>query len=95
MGTVLSWSSPAIPDIKEDRGSNIGTLTSEQESWVGSILPLGALVSGPITGLLIDKIGRKTSMLILSAPFVLGWLLIAFAQNLAMLLAGRFLTGKK
>lgn len=32
-------------------------------------------------------------MLLLSVPFVLGWLLIGYAQNLAMMLIGRFIAG--
>jgi facilitated trehalose transporter len=41
----------------------------------------------------MDRIGRKNTMLILSVPFVLGWLLIGYAQNLAMMLVGRFVSG--
>jgi SP family facilitated glucose transporter-like MFS transporter 8 len=54
---------------------------------------LGALFSAPVCGLLMDRIGRKNTMLILSVPFVLGWLLIGYAQNLAMMLCGRFISG--
>lgn len=58
-----------------------------------SIEQLGALLSAPVVGFLMDRIGRKHTMMLLSLPFVLGWLLIGFATNLAMILAGRFITG--
>jgi len=92
LGTVLAWSSPAIPDLREG-DSKLGNITDSDESWIGSIINLGAMTSGPITGIFIDSVGRKTSMLLLSAPFVLGWLLVAYAQNLAMMLCGRFIIG--
>ena len=34
-------------------------------------------------------------MLIMNLPFIIGWVLIYFAQNLAMIYIGRFLTGNK
>ena len=39
------------------------------------------------------RIGKKWFLLALSLPFVAGWLIILFADNYAMLLVGRFLTG--
>jgi len=93
LGTVLAWSSPALPDLEEDRSSKIGFLDSRTQSWISSISPFGGLISAPLACILIFRIGPKTSMLIMSAPFVLGWLLIAYAQNLTMLFIGRFVTG--
>jgi len=51
--------------------------------------PLGALVGGTLAELL----GRKTTILIASLPYILGWLLIAAANDLYWLGAGRFVTG--
>ncbi|CAG7784985.1 unnamed protein product [Allacma fusca] len=103
LGTVLGWSSPAVPELRRDPAwGNLvpinGTDTGEKwppAQWIGSLVALGALISGPIAGFSIDFFGRKTTMMILSAPFVLGWMLITFApaHNLAMIYAGRFLTG--
>ena len=55
---------------------------------------VGALVACLVTGYLITKIGRKTTMLVMSPPFVLGWLLVAFARNVPMMIAGRWISGK-
>lgn len=41
----------------------------------------------------METYGRKTAHLILSIPFVIGWVMIGFAQNLILLLAGRFISG--
>jgi len=57
------------------------------------IFQVGALISGFATGVAIEKIGRRLTMLLLVIPFVLGWTLMVFANTLAMMLAGRFITG--
>lgn len=44
-------------------------------------------------GIMADKLGRKLTVLFTIIPFTVGWVLIIFTQNVAMLLVGRFLTG--
>ena len=51
------------------------------------------MIGSCIGGWLIDKFGRKGSILMSAVPFELGWLLISFAKNHAMLYAGRIITG--
>ncbi|ODM92955.1 Facilitated trehalose transporter Tret1-2 [Orchesella cincta] len=55
-------------------------------------MPLGAVASGPAAGLAIEKLGRRMSMLVLTIPFLAGWLLIFFANGVTMILVGRFIT---
>lgn len=56
-----------------------------------AVIPMA--VGTLIGGVLIQKYGRKSTHIITSVPFFVGWLLIHFAMNLEMLLTGRFLTG--
>ena len=58
-----------------------------------SLVTVGAMIGSCIGGWLIDKFGRKGSILMSAVPFELGWLLISFAKNHAMLYAGRIITG--
>lgn len=46
-----------------------------------------------ISGWLMEKFGRRNSHYFICALFLLGWLLIACAENLTLMLAGRFFTG--
>ncbi|KAG5671423.1 hypothetical protein PVAND_001620 [Polypedilum vanderplanki] len=41
----------------------------------------------------MNKIGRKSTMMALVIPFLLGWALIIWAQNFAMMVSGRFFLG--
>lgn len=91
MGTTLGWSSPVGPQIlltnqTANMPENITDiwflqLTDEEMSWVGSLLNIGGLLGSLSGGFLMNTFGAKTVMMSLSVPFVIGWLIIAFATN--------------
>jgi len=45
--------------------------TKSKASWIGSLLPLGALLGGVIGGTLVEKLGRKACILVTAAPFII------------------------
>lgn len=95
-GTALGWTSPASPQISGENSTDTSydfRLTSEEMSWVGSTLNLGAAAVCIPIGFLMNLIGRKWSMLSLVVPFTIGWGLIIWAQNLGMLITGRVFLG--
>ena len=53
-GTALAWTAPALPHIQSDEclpdDCDISDVTPEQGSWIGAMMPLGAIFAGPITG---------------------------------------------
>lgn len=56
-------------------------------------MTLGAAAGGLLGGWMVEKIGRKLSLMFCSLPFVFGFTIIIAAQNVWMLYAGRALTG--
>lgn len=56
-------------------------------------MPLAGLVGGVAGGPFIEFLGRKTTILATSFPFIVSWLLIACAVDVWMVLAGRALSG--
>lgn len=50
-------------------------------------------MGGLVSAYLGKKFGRRVSILMLAGPDLLGWILVASAPNLWMMLAGRFLAG--
>lgn len=58
-----------------------------------AIVTLGATVGGVLGGWLVDRAGRKLSLLLCTVPFVIGFAVITAAQDVWMLLGGRLLTG--
>ncbi|CAL8087044.1 unnamed protein product [Orchesella dallaii] len=91
LGAMLSWTSPALPDLRERK--SIGEISTGEETWISAIALLGAASACPIVGFGIERYGRKRCLLLLTAPFLFGWLLITLAQNIWMIYVGRFLSG--
>ena len=54
---------------------------------------LGAIFGGLISAFLGKTYGRRVSLMMLTVPDLLGWILVASSQNIWMMLAGRFLAG--
>lgn len=103
-GTALGWTSPVlsqlVPAVDNTTTAPVAsnstdgfTLTSEEGSWVGSFLAIGAFLGALPAGVLADKIGRKYTTMSLALPYLLSWGLIVFANGAEMLYAGRFLIG--
>ena len=95
-GIGLGYASPAIPDLQTD-----DEVTSINDTSIifSAMVPFGAMVSGPIAGLLLDVLGRHTTMMLCTIPYTIGWLLILLTRLtdghafLPILYAGRFFTG--
>ncbi|XP_029019216.1 solute carrier family 2, facilitated glucose transporter member 8 [Betta splendens] len=91
-GFVLGYSSPAIPELSVSADPRL-RLDPVQGSWFGSVVTVGAAVGGLLGGWMVDRIGRKLSLMFCSLPFVFGFTVIIAAQNRWMLYVGRALTG--
>ncbi|XP_054261516.1 facilitated trehalose transporter Tret1-2 homolog isoform X2 [Macrosteles quadrilineatus] len=91
VGAVVAFSAILIPQLTAE-DSEI-KVTKSDTSWIASLVVLVVPVGALITGYLVDKIGRLNTIKVGAIPYMIGWVLIATAQNLPMLLVGRFLTG--
>lgn len=91
-GFALGYSSPAIPSLRR-AAPPAPRLSDAAASWFGAIVTLGAAAGGVLGGWLLDRAGRKLSLLICTVPFVAGFAVITGAQEVWMLLGGRLLTG--
>ncbi|KAK0183248.1 hypothetical protein PV327_001307 [Microctonus hyperodae] len=91
VGTALAWTSPVLPKLAV-KGSWF-PVTSDEGSWVSSLLAIGAIAGALPAGTLADKLGRKKSLLSLAGPFVLSWILIIIARWVWVLYLARFIVG--
>lgn len=68
-GVGMGWLTTALPLLQSDETPlDTGPITTEQMSWAGSILSIGALLSNLTFGYLTGKIGSKHATLILGVP---------------------------
>jgi len=89
LGNVIAWPSNAIQ--KSQAPTDISNYGSE--SWIVSIFMIGAALVPWVASGAFSFIGKKWSLVSLAIPFIGGWLMLVFAENTALLLVGRFITG--
>ncbi|CAL4145443.1 unnamed protein product [Meganyctiphanes norvegica] len=91
VGFSAGYTSPAIPSLKADNSTF--SITVEEESWIGSLMPLSAIVGSIVGGYIIGALGRKMVILLCGPPFVVAWVLIGSAVNIWMIYVGRSISG--
>ncbi|NP_997963.1 solute carrier family 2, facilitated glucose transporter member 8 [Danio rerio] len=91
-GFVLGYSSPAIPELRRIQDLRL-QLSVEEASWFGSVVTIGAALGGLLGGWIVERIGRKLSLMFCAIPFIFGFTTIIAAQNHWMFYVGRVLTG--
>ena len=102
LGTVLAWTSPALPHIADCLQDCDYFFTAIQGSWIGSLATLGCLGGCFATGFLMDILGRKWTITGMAIPLLIGWILMLVPQlvgigpsiTIWILYVGRFILGK-
>jgi MFS family permease len=92
VGAALGWPAPAGPRLVDGDDQYFEIKQSEFD-WTASIITIGCAISCLPIGKMMKKFGRKWSMISLVVPFIVGWTLVSWAQNFAMLMIGRFTLG--
>ncbi|CAK9824624.1 Facilitated trehalose transporter Tret1 [Anthophora retusa] len=89
LGCGVGWSAPCVEILKEKYNySEFST------NIIAAVFPLGCALGMPVVPFLVDRIGRKWTMMSLVPVFILGWVFItAGVSKLALLIVGRLLTG--
>ncbi|CAG2060193.1 unnamed protein product [Timema podura] len=90
----MSWTSPTLP--KMESGETDIPASSSEQSWIGSLTPLGAAISPFLAGYAADRWGRKTTLLATACPVIVGWVLIACAEparSIPLIYVGRIIHG--
>lgn len=90
-GIQYGWSSPAIP-ILESADSPV-PISGDDDYWLEMLYMCGGMAGLPVTIFLVDKIGRKWSIIVASCANMVAWILIALADRIEILYCARFLTG--
>jgi len=99
LGNFLGFPSPCQPQLQNLDGTADPksmwyiALSDGEMSWVGALITLGSLFGGMTGGIFMDMLGRKTTLLVISVPYILGWLLMVLTVNTIMLYIGCFLGG--
>ncbi|XP_011869606.1 PREDICTED: facilitated trehalose transporter Tret1-2 homolog [Vollenhovia emeryi] len=92
-GAAAGWTSPILPQLEKDGGPLGSPISKEQSSWIGSLMPLGALIGSLAAGYLGERWSPKRTLLFSTVPCLIGWILVATAGHIAQLYVARIMTG--
>lgn len=91
-GTGLGWSSNLEDKILNQNNYDFD-IDKVQWASISSIMNIAAVVGCITTGRISDSFGRKKTLILISIPFILGYTLLALAENVGMMMVGRALLG--
>lgn len=92
IGTIIGYTGTGESKLRNGDLNGVA-LDSANMRLLGSLMCLAGCITCVPMGVFCDMIGRKPAMLIACIPYILGWILMIAAQNVPMLLIGRFLSG--
>lgn len=91
VGLSMAYSAILIPHLEDPKSELYAT--KAETSWIASIIVVAAPIGSLIGGFLMETVGRLRTLQIGAIPCIAGWILIALAENIPMLLVGRVLSG--
>ncbi|ELT97336.1 hypothetical protein CAPTEDRAFT_158645 [Capitella teleta] len=86
---MIGFTSPALPKMAAPNGP----LDLHSQTMFVTIATIGALFGCPSAGWLVEKLGRKNTLLASGAPFLVGNMLLFGCSTIPLLCLGRMLTG--
>lgn len=96
-GSVIGYTSPAIPSLVNNGTSIWGRETSldlQQASWITGLLSIGCFVGCVMAGPIMERIGRRRTLMFVASGFYAGgFLLITLASSAELIYSGRFMNG--
>ncbi|KAF5269956.1 hypothetical protein FQR65_LT05755 [Abscondita terminalis] len=91
-GTTIGWTGNTIDLLLAGEYNDI-PISLTNLGWLTSLPSLASIISAFPIGMMCDKYGRKTTLIISTIITLLGWVIILFANSIEMLLIGRFVDG--
>ncbi|XP_076244401.1 facilitated trehalose transporter Tret1 [Calliopsis andreniformis] len=89
-GLNEGWSTPIIPKFNKDDPLQV---SNDEIVWVVNLMYVGVGVGSIVPFLLMDRIGRKGTLLFATIPKIASWLLVGMAATVPQLYIGRILAG--
>ncbi|KAJ8954677.1 hypothetical protein NQ318_011369 [Aromia moschata] len=90
-GMHYGWTAPVLPIL--DSPNSPVKITHTDHTWLESIYMCGGITGLPITIYLVDKIGRKNSIILSAVISLISWTLIGVANRVEYIYVARFLVG--
>lgn len=93
-GASLTWSSPVLPKLQDEKETPFTSIPSQEEiSWISSIMLLGATFGGYIFGFMASHLGRRPAILSMGPLLIFSYLAMAFCETVDCYYVCRFIIG--
>ncbi|XP_011300586.1 facilitated trehalose transporter Tret1-like [Fopius arisanus] len=93
-GVTLGWVSPVIRDLQSGKTPvSSSPMSNDEISWLAGVVCFGAAVMLPFCNYIVEGLGRKRTAYLMMMPFLISWILTAFATNYVTLLVARIFVG--
>ncbi|KOB69656.1 Sugar transporter 12 [Operophtera brumata] len=93
LGVMFAWPSSTLHLFESANTTLHRPMTEGELALFGSLSSVGALIGTPVLGMFLDRFGRKNSAIIASTLGVLSWALIAFSNQVEIVLLAVFVSG--
>lgn len=84
---------PALRGIKNRAPDEFLHFSPQQASWFGSIAYICQPVGSVLSGIILEPLGRKRSMILVNIPHIIGWFMLHFAGSLEEMYTAAILLG--
>ncbi|CAH1375889.1 unnamed protein product, partial [Tenebrio molitor] len=93
---TMTWTSPIFPKLYSN-DSEVNPfdkpITTDEDSWIGSLINIGAMIGPFPYGFIGEKYGRKIGLLAISIPHIISYLTLAFSRTVYLYYFARLLGG--
>ncbi|CAH1381783.1 unnamed protein product [Tenebrio molitor] len=93
---AITWTSPVLTKLYSN-DSEINPfgrpITADEDSWIVSLINIGAMIGPFPYGYIADKYGRKIGLLAVSVPSIVSFLILAFSRSVYLYYFARLLSG--
>ena len=91
VGSSMAWSSPALSYLTSPK-SHI-PMTKQQSDFTAALLPVGMILGYLLNPVIINRVGRKWTLMIYSLPQIVCWTLTILAEKMITLYIARLIGG--
>ncbi|RZC42538.1 Sugar tr and/or MFS 1 domain containing protein, partial [Asbolus verrucosus] len=86
-----AWTSIYLPELLN--GTHTTQITSDEGSWITAFLFVGALLGSGIPLIITDRLGRKITIMMISVPNCISFVMLAFANSVIIFYVARLIAG--
>lgn len=84
---------PALRGLKNRAPDEFLHFDPAQASWFGSVAYICQPIGSVLSGIILEPLGRKRSMILVNIPHIIGWLMLHFAGSLEEMYIAAVLLG--